>query len=207
MKKLLASVLTTCLVLSASVVLATPVEVGNHVEFISGGGPSGGGVFNFVVLEQNAPFQSFCLERDEYISIGGIYTVVGISNLAMMGGINTDLGDPLSGKTAWLFYSFAMGTLPGYDGSLIQQGLLQNAIWMLEGELAIPNEVTNPYYILAMTSPNAWANDDIGPVRVLNLISPKGAAQDQLIVTPEPLSLLLLGLGLVGVAGIRRKIK
>ena len=43
----------------------------------------------------------------------------------------------------------------------------------------------------------------------MNLLSGPGGdrRQDLLIVTPEPLSLLLLGFGLMGVAAVRRKIK
>lgn len=213
MKKLLASILTTCLVLSASFVLATPVEVGDTVTFLPGVGPTGGGVFNIYNNDQDVTFQSFCLERDEYISIGGTYIVAAISNAAMNGGVNTDASDPLSGKTAWLFYNFTMGTLPGYDGSPLKQGLLQNAIWMFEQELSAGNagyDLANEFYVLANNY--GWADGYIGDVRVLNLVSLslgglKGPAQDQLIVTPEPLSLLLLGVGLLGVAGIRRKVK
>lgn len=216
MRKSLVSILTMCLVLSASVVLATPVEVGDTVTFLPGVGPTGGGVFNIYNNDQGVTFQSFCLERNEYISIGGTYTVAGISNSAMMGGVSgaTDGADPLSGKTAWLYYNFTTGTLPGYPSiSYSQQGLLQNAIWMFEGELLPGNsgyDLNNVFYKLALAQ--GWADGYIGDVRVLNLVSLspgglKGPAQDQLIVTPEPLSLLLLGLGLMGVAGVRRKIK
>ncbi len=214
MKKLLVSILTMCLALSASVVLATPVEVGDTVTFLPGVGPTGGGVFNIYNNDQGVTFQSFCLERNEYISIGGTYTVARISDSAMMGGVSggSDGADSLSGKTAWLFFNFTMGTLPGYPSiSYSQQGLLQNAIWMFEGELLLGNsgyDLNNVFYKLALAQ--GWADDYIGDVRVLNLVTLgelKGPAQDQLIVTPEPLSLLLLGLGLMGVAGVRRKIK
>lgn len=206
MKKLIVPIMILCLMLSASLALATPVELGDTVKFISTGGTTGGGVFSIYNVTQKVTFSSFCLERDEYISIGGTYSVSAISNKAMNGGINTDSGDALSGKTAWLFYNFAKNTLPSYDGSGASQDLLQKAIWMLEGELT-PNK-GNYFYNLAVTSKDAWSDSYIGPVRVLNLVTASGGrAQDQLIVTPEPLSLILLGFGLLGVAGVRRKIK
>ena len=104
MKKLIVSILTLCLVFSASVALAIPVEVGDTVTFLPGVGSTGGGPFNIYNNNQGVTFQSFCLERNEYISIGGTYTVAGISDAAMMGGVGggIDGADPLSGKTAWL---------------------------------------------------------------------------------------------------------
>jgi hypothetical protein len=214
MKKIIVSVLAVCLVFSATAVLATPVEVGDTVQFLSTGGTTGGGVFTIKDINQNVTFGSFCLERNEYISCNTPYIVAGITEAAVSGGVGGASGgsDTLSGKTAWLFYNFTMGTLPGYNGSQASQDLLQKAIWMLEGELDVSD---NYFYTLAMTglvAPNTyidvWSKDYIGPVRVLNLVDKYGTrAQDQMVVTPEPLSLLLLGLGLMGVAGVRRKIK
>ena len=208
MKKIFVSVLAMCLVFSATAVLATPVEVGDTVKFLSTGGTTGGGAFTIYDLTQNVTFGSFCLERNEYISIGGTYIVDGVTGAAVSGGVGGAIGgsDPLSGKTAWLFYNFTMGTLSGNTGSTSDQNLLQQAIWMLEGELDI--DASNKFYALATTGVDVWGDGYIGPVRVLNLKTASGGpVQDQLVVTPEPISLLLLGLGLMGVAGVRRKIK
>ena len=164
---------------------------------------------------QSGTFQSICLEQQEYIALNTIYNV-SLSDRAVWGGVGPG-GDPISQGTAYLYYQFATGTLPGYDyslpGRLASAAALQNAIWYLEGEIG---PVSNPFVTLVTTQFGSFANAQLDnnnayPVAVLNLTSVGTGtrAQDQLILTPvpEPLTLLLLGLGLVGVAGIRRKLQ
>lgn len=102
-------------------------------------------------------FRTFCLEKDEYITYGKLYTYT-LSDTAQLGGKNTDSGDPLSVATAKLFYTFwtnqwsvsgdadllGSSNVLTYDyansASLSQTRAqdaadLQNAIWFLENEL------------------------------------------------------------------------
>lgn len=201
------------MVLISSIANAYPVSVGEYIKVTAYSGTTGGGEFT-VVSSGNVTFQSFCLERDEYLNPNTFYKIADISKTAVQGGINTNAGDLLNPKTAYLFYHFAIGDLKAdatHSYSKLDlvygQDALQRAIWMLEDELA--KDDSNKFYALVKD----MNLTDIGAVRVINPVDenysstdPRYYKQSILVLTPEPGTILILGLGLAGLAAIRRKI-
>jgi len=205
------------------------LSAGDRIRLYNGTGNGSGGEFDAVVQAWDATSSSyvaatpsvawstFCLEADEYFTPGDLLRVTGVTDSALNGGTNTDLGDPISRETAWLYTQFWNGTLTGLnDAGTAASGTylgdhadnathLQNAFWYLEGE---STGVDNHYVTLATAGAAGWT--DIGNVRVMNLQRYSDGqwinAQDQLIMTPvpEPASLALFGLG-AGVIALRRR--
>lgn len=168
-------------------------------------------------------FQTFCIETDEYSS-NPMSIWVSTENIngsagshAWGGGSNSDTGDNLDSKTAWLYTQFATGNLADYAYTGTVNGLtraqtaaaLQYLIWTTEGESgSVVNAIAPNAAQLALI--NNWNTlyglsgwTGIGNVRVMqNSTLNGGAAQDFLFLTPVP-GAVLLGMFGLSFAGIK----
>ena len=183
------------------------------IRLYDGPGTTGGGEFQVYKDGVGYLFNTFCLERSEFFSFGQPLTVAGISDRAIYGGnpppgLGYDLLDP---RTAYLYTQFRAGTLSNYDYDnptlrIADANSLQLAIWFIEGEIYSLSDPQALLWVGEAEEATRAGWTDIGNVRVLNLVDSQGnRRQDQLVMVPEPSTLLLMGAGLIGIGVFGRK--
>ncbi len=178
-------------------------------------------------------WQSFCLEKNEYVTFPGDYyaDINTFATLGGVGGIDGQEGpggassDSLDDRTAYLYENFRNGTLLttyAYGGSRSSDaGALQDAMWYIEGEISSISGDAVTFYNEAVeateigTLYDGSATDGLvtwtglGNVRVLNMWGDTARTQfkqDLMVLVPMPGAALLGVIGLAGIGWIKRRI-
>ena len=206
------------------VLISSPVVANMTVTIANSYGDTGGGEFNVTPLSgwsfaptsldpTDSIFETFCVEKNEYLDFGTTYYVK-ISSAADAGGFDGGHPDPLDAATAYLYKQFITGNLTGYDytpgdGRVASANALQHVIWVLEDEENMfwtpgGGTLMDTFYTDACQN----AGLGIGNVRIMNMYADPEMTdnkQDLLIMVPAPGTLLLGSLGTMLVGYLRKR--
>lgn len=194
---------------------AFPVNIVQEIRSAGGPGTTAGGEFRVYGWSSSAHLvQSSCSETSGPIIVGSRSFVQDISKEARAGGSGGLTPDPITEFTAFRYHNFYWGNLPGYayTGAADEfasrdesANALQRALRWFEEKIGGQENFHTGLAHAAMTT-GAWSGR--GDVRVMNVLDVQGKnGQDQLPVAsvPEPATMLLLGAGLMGLAGLGKR--
>lgn len=222
----------TAIAIASSVAWAT--ETVTYHGQVNGGDGWIGGVFELssstgiagTTVQAGDTFYSFCIELDEFVGFGTFEVQVNTSAIAGSGNIGADTDanvgdgmDELDFRTAYLYSTYLNAAISDADTARS----LQLALWGIEegidvqtfaldgvdqgirdGADAFMTESWDEVYSVGATWGQTWGN-----VRVLNIggSTINWRKQDMLVIIPLPQAGALAGLGLMGLAVRRRRVK
>lgn len=220
MKRLLA-VMVVALGLAALPAQAATVVVNDYVGGNFDARFGSGGPFNATIGGND--FVTFCIEENETFSFGATYDYTLDANAIDGGNGNAGTyagdvnggssGDPVSEASMWLYTQIILGTLP--TGGLLPAlgpswgSYAQEAFWYLENERTSISATAMALADEAIANAGNWGTlyNQGHRVYAMNLTGvnkPTELHQSMLyhekVQVPEPASMLLFGLGLLGVA-------
>ena len=229
MKKLATMILLISLLLMSIVptAMANTISAGDYVYLTGYNSTGNGGIMTYTVSHNGTSFSydTFCIQDNVYVYPKTWYPVANVStNVGYFAPNAPPAGaGPLKGAVDYLFAQFASGVynVPFYTdpNAKANQYDFQATLWSLQG--------SGPSHIPVAGTP--WANDlayynsnyanlpDLSwGTEVINIVSSMDSSgkfygpdiQNQLYHSvPEPATMLLLGFGLIGLAGVGRKFK